>query len=436
VQAQDVATPKRFLCFFNCNGVEMSRFFPSGGYGALSAASFAGRSTEPLAPFANRLLIPRGIYMVPRGYGRDGGPGDDHMKGMGHKLTAEFLQDTTDKYANGVSVDQAIAQAINPGGREALTLKVGPHRGGVLGHISYSGPGIPVTGENNPWFAYRDFMGLNQVTDTGPTPLDLRRQSVLDLVRADFEELKRADLSAADKHKLDMHFQTIRDLELSMGSHGLVGCTIDDATAAELQALDPDAVGTDAEFPKLGRLQMDVLALALACDYTRSGSLQWGSGAGGPAYRWDGMSHEYRHHPLSHGTTGDNGGADVSGYEDMLFQIDRWHMGQLAYLLEKLDSYQEQAGATLLDNTVVLYCNELSDGKAHSFMDLPWIVAGGAGYFRRGEYVKMTGGTGTVNDTDAPHSKLLTMCMNAVGIPTEKFGGSLAPGGEFEQLKA
>lgn len=435
LQAQETGSIKRFACFFNCNGVQMDRFFPNASYGALSASAFSGRTTEPLAPFADRICWPRGIHMVPRGYNRDGGPGDDHAKGMGHKLTAEFLQETEDEYANGISVDQAIANAINPGDRQALTLKVGPDRGGVLGHVSYSAPGTPVSGENNPWLAYRDFMGLNSNDDEGPSVDDLRRRSVLDVVREDFEDLKRAPLSKADKDKLDMHFSTIRDLEGAIANAGMIGCNLDPALEAELEAIDPDAVGTDAAFPKMGKLQMDVLALALACDYTRSASLQWGSGAGGPIYGWDGMSHVYPHHPLSHGTTEDDGGGDVSGYQDMLAAIDTWHMEQLAYLLDRLDSYTEGEG-TVLDNTVLLYTNELSDGKEHNFMDLPFFIVGGAGYFRRGEYIKVTDQENPKNDVDAPHNTLLTTCMNAVGATTEKFGGDLAPAGEMEQVKA
>lgn len=436
LQAQETATVKRFACFFNCNGVQMDRFFPSSAYGPLTASSFSGCTTAALAPFASRICWPRGIHMVPRGYGLDGGPGDDHSKGMGHKLTAAFLQDTEDKYADGISVDQAIAQAINPGGRQALTLKVGPHHGGVLGHISYSAPGTPVTGENNPWLAYRDFMGLNTPdVGAGPSLGDLRRRSVLDVVREDFEDLQRAPLSRSDKDKLDMHFSTIRDLEGAIAGAGMIGCNLDPAVQAELEAIDPDAVGSAAEFPKMGKLQMDVLALALACDYTRSASLQWGSGAGGPIYTWDGMSHVYSHHPLSHGTTENGGGDDVAGYQDMLADIDTWHMEQLAYLLERLDSYTEGDG-TVLDNTVLLYTNELSDGKDHSFTDLPYFIVGGAGYFKQGQYIKVTGQDDVKSDVDAPHNKLLTTCMNAVGVPTEKFGGDLAPAGEMTPVKS
>jgi hypothetical protein len=152
------------------------------------------------------------------------------------------------------------------------------------------------------------------------------------------------------------------------------------------------------------------------------------------------MNHEYNHHKLSHGTTCDGGCEEaVSGYEVMLGDIDRWHQGKYARLLTKLDSYTEEDGKTLLDNSAVLYANELADGKAHSFMDLPFVIAGSAGgYFKQGQYVKLA----EPGDTKlAPHNRLLTTLVNALGVPLERFGTADAAAqtmqsGQYEPLLA
>jgi hypothetical protein len=171
--------------------------------------------------------------------------------------------------------------------------------------------------------------------------------------------------------------------------------------------------------------------------------MQFDRGAGGPTFKWDGISHEYNHHKLSHGKVKDdcfgtstaNGCDDVAGYEDMLFDIDKWHASKLARLLERLDSIVEADGRTVLDNSVILYTNELSNGRAHSFMDLPYIIAGGAnGYFKQGEYVRLgradnPGG----DDEQAPHNKLLNTIVNAMGIPSDWFG---APEGTFPTMQS
>jgi hypothetical protein len=114
-------------------------------------------------------------------------------------------------------------------------------------------------------------------------------------------------------------------------------------------------------------------------------------------------------------------------------------MKQYARLLAKLDSYTEENGKTLLDNSAILYANELSDGKAHSFIDLPFIVAGSAaGYFKQGEYVKLAE---PGNNKVAPHNRLLTTLVNAMGVPLERFGttdpaAQTAQAGQYESLLA
>src|SRR5690606_18117073 len=117
----------------------------------LTASSLAGTTLEPLAGHAGRLLIPRGMHMVPKGWGQDPDtPGDDHAKGMGHKLTAQGLHPDT-HFALGISIDQFAAQQLNPDGAPSMTLSVGWRASNWLGHISYSGPNTPVTPEGNPW---------------------------------------------------------------------------------------------------------------------------------------------------------------------------------------------------------------------------------------------------------------------------------------------
>ena len=183
------------------------------------------------------------------------------------------------------------------------------------------------------------------------------------------------------------------------------------------------------------------MAIALACDATRVATLQFDRGSGGPTFRWDGMMHEYNHHKLSHGKVRDdcfgestaNGCANVAGYEDMLFAIDVWHAKRLARLLTKLDAYKEADGKSVLDNSAILYTNELSDGRGHSFMDLPYILAGSCGgAFKQNQYVKL--GDATPNDDQkAPHNKLLNTLVNVMGIESDWFGTPEGGGGETMQ---
>ncbi len=457
--AQDSAI-QRFGVFFCCNGVNMERWFPNGSFGALTDAHLSGTANEVLSPHREKLLFPRGVHMSPRGFGRDGGNADDHGMGMAHKLTAQLTDE--DWLALGISVDQVIAQAINPGSegarRPPLTLHVGRlglYRG--MDYISYTGPSRAVAGINNPWNAYADFMDMGG-TEADPSEatdrVARRKESVLDLVEEQFTSLQNGPLSRSDREKLDAHFTVIRELEMGMTGPDapmpLTGCG---DTALTERARVYEGVGEfvdeQSEYAAIADLHVDIMALALACDANRVATLQFGGGAGGPIFRWDGMNHEYNHHKLSHGKVRDDcfgdstedGCADVAGYEDMLFDIDAWHQSKFARLLERLDSYVEADGKTALDNSVIMYSNELSDGKGHSFMDLPYILAGSAGgAFKQGEYILL--GEEWAEDSKAPHNRLLNTLVNVMGIESDWFGlaegagGESMQGGVYDQLLA
>jgi hypothetical protein len=445
-QAEPALT--RFGVFFCCNGVDMQRWFPKGSFGALTDAHLAGTSNEVLLPYRQKLLFPRGVHMSPRGFDRDGGGGDDHGKGMAHKLTAQFADE--DALARGPSLDHVLAQAINPGSdgsrRAPLNLMVGrASRNGGLDYISYSGAGRAVAGVNNPWNAYAAFANLSGEEPAAVEAMDRiarRRHSVLDLVNEQFADLKRGPLSAADRQKLDLHMTSIRELEVGIVGSGLTCADAELGTRARAFEGETSDAEQNAQYPLVADLQLDIYALALICNHTRVATLQFDRGAGGPTFRWDGMDHEYNHHKLSHGKVRDdcfgdsteNGCQDVDGYENMLFDIDRWHQARFARLLAKLDAYTEADGKTVLDNSVILYTNELSDGKGHSFMDLPYILAGSAGgFFKQGQYVQLGAENARSDDQRAPHNKLLNTLLNAMGVESDWFGVAEGGGGETMQ---
>jgi hypothetical protein len=441
--AADAAAPKRLAVFFNHNGVNMEKWFPTSAYGALTSASFTGTGMEPIASYAPKILLPRGLHQVPRGFGRDPSGGDDHSRGVGCKLTAAPLADTTERYAQGVSIDQVIAKAVNPGAKGALNLMVGYRSKDVLGCISYVASGQQASPFQDPWKAFKDWVGTG---GTGMTVVDkaaLRRQSVIDLCKTDFDALKSSSaLSSADKTKLDMHFSNIRTVEGAMTNTGLPACNLPDARKAEIMAIDPTKVTRDDQYEKIGGMMMDVMALAMACDYNRVVTMQWGSGAAGPIFSWlaPALNTMYNHHKLSHGSTTDGGEMNTlpaDQWKSAIFNIDQWYARQLKSLLDKLTAYTEPGG-TMLDNMTLLYMNDLGDGLGHNWMDLPVMLIGGMkGYFKQGQYIKLTTGTGTANDKDAPSNQLLTTLANAMGVPMANFGSApTGKAGEITALKA
>lgn len=448
LRAED--TPRRLAIFFCCNGVNMEKFWPSTPYGPLTEASLMGTGLEPLASYASKITVARGIHLVPRGYDKDPAGGDDHAKAIGHRLTAAPNLNSQEHYASGASLDQLVAASINPAGKGPLNLFVGSRANDVLGSISYTGSGQQAIPFQDPWKAFKDWSGAGTAAASGMMDRTaLRRRSVLDLVKSDLDALKGASvLSQADRMKLDMHLTAIRGLESVMTAAGVSGCQLPGTRAQEISKIVPSKVTLDSEYQTIGDMMLDVLALALACDQNRVATLQWGSGAGGPIFGWLGMSasdvnHKYNHHKLSHGATSDAAtmpNLPADQWKPALFAIDQWYMQHFRGLLDRLAAYSEPGGS-VLDNTAVCYMNDLSDGAAHSWMDLPNILAGGAaGYFKLGQYVKLTKSAPNNNDSDAPSNMLLTTLANAVGArrkdgsPFTTFGS--APTGKQGELTA
>jgi hypothetical protein len=151
--------------------------------------------------------------------------------------------------------------------------------------------------------------------------------------------------------------------------------------------------------PALGKLQMDLMVMALACDLTRVASLMWTNSVGQMSFPWIGITD--RQHDLSH-----NGDSDTVS-KDKLIKMNTWYSEQFAYLLTRLNDVKEGAG-TLLDNTLVLWGNELGKGNSHTRDNIPFVLAGGAGgAVKTGQYL--------VADK-RPHNDLLLAVCHAMGM--------------------
>ena len=115
----------------------------------------------------------------------------------------------------------------------------------------------------------------------------------------------------------------MRDVEKRLTNQAaLGGVACADPLVEALDAQENDS------FPAVGALQLDLLAMAFACDITRVASLQWSRSVSQTRFTWLGI--EEGHHDLSH--LGDD---DLAGV-DKITQIDQWYATQFADLISKL----------------------------------------------------------------------------------------------------
>jgi len=183
--------------------------------------------------------------------------------------------------------------------------------------------------------------------------------------------LSRKLLSAADRQRLDLHFISIRDLE-----NGIV-CGPSGADSAHLQ-LATASLDDDDTIETVIKLHFDMLTLAVACGGTRAATLQIGCGPDPTRYVVDGVR-QAPFHEISHR-------GDIPNADFLHHRIDRKLLGLFKYLLDKLAEPQTPNG-TLLDQGIVVHVNDLANG-AHSYDNVPYLLAGSAGGFlKTGLYI-------------------------------------------------
>jgi Protein of unknown function (DUF1552) len=403
-QDQKTAAARHFIGVFSANGTIATQFFPSGAAKdqPLTAAALGG-ILKPLAAHSSQLLVLKGVHMNSTvedqlGVTSNNKPGGPHMKGPGAMLTGGSLQAGSFTgsggpagYADRISVDQYIAQ------RNAATTKFPSLEFGVriegqepLRVISYRGANQPNIAIDDPFQMYTRLFAGADLSQTELARLLAERRSVLDFVSGDLTRLSNR-LAGSDKARLDAHLTGLRSLEQRL-SDAATTC----APLTLPAKLDPRAM---ANYPAIAKLQMDLMLLAHSCDLTRLSTLMFANADSWQYYPWIGVDEE--HHELSH--AGDNDAASI----DKLVKINAWHAEQINYLLDQLAVAKTANGSTLLDNTLLLWGNELGAGNTHTYKDIPWLLAGGAGQLAMGRYLQLP---------DRPHNDLLVSVCQALGL--------------------
>jgi hypothetical protein len=402
---RDVRAAKRFIGIFSANGTVPTAFFPALPRDTTEAPLTLGPILAPLEKWKAKLLVLRGVHMSSTiGPNKPGGP---HMKGPGAMLTGGWLLPGSFTgaggpagYANRISVDQLIANRVGSATRfPSLELGVRIQGQEPLRVISYRGSNQPNNPVDDPWAVYKRVFSTGELSSAALTQLIAERKGVLDFLRDDLGRL-RARLGAEDRGRLDAHLEGIQRIERQLTAGATVSCQ-----APMLPArIDPRAM---ANFPTIGRLQTDLMVLALACGLTRVATFMWANADSWQYFPWIGVNEE--HHHLSHASDSD------AAAREKLVKINVWHTEQVAYLMDRLAEIPEPGG-TLLDSTLILWGNEIGVGNTHTYKDIPWVLAGGAaGYFKMGRYLRYA---------DTPHNNLLLSVCHAMGFDDVKTFGA------------
>ena len=228
--------------------------------------------------------------------------------------------------------------------------------------------------------------------------------SVLDALTADFRKVERM-ISVEDRHLLQNHLQVVRQLEQELQTELAQRGEQQDVGHA-VPELPPNVEEENDNIPLITRMQMDMLVNSFAADFSRIATFQITNSVGQPRMRWLGI--DEGHHELSHEPD-----SNEEAYEKLI-KINTWYCEQVAYLAKRLAETPEPGGSgSMLDNTTIVWTNELGKGNSHTRDNIPFVLVGGGLGFR----------TGRALDYDkVPHNRLLMSFCEAMGHPVDSFG--------------
>ena len=407
---------KRFVSVFQPGGTVIDKWRPTG----TETAPVLSPILAPLEPVKGKVLIIDGLQM-------QSAVGEQHQSGMIAFLSGTVQAGGGTGYSQGPSIDQVLAGRLSVGKKlQSLQVAVRWATGKSHGNLSpinavyfeSASPYSPIPPRLDPQTIWSDLFGTLGTTPTtggaaGVDPVAARRKSILDFVDKKYVALS-ARLGASDKQKLDQHLTKIRELEQSITVTTTTTATCKAPTKVDTTGYNPTSGlksaddgslvdnSTDAAIPKVGQFMMDMIVMALACDMTGVASLQWSDSEAKHTFPWLNLMNH--HHYYQH-----DGGFQPTQCQ----QIDTWYSQQHLYLIQQMAAV-DMGGHSLLDESVVFFGSEISEPPTHKKLNMPFMLAGGAGGLRTGRWVSYP--------NSPSHNGLLVSVLNLFGDTRTSFG--------------
>ncbi len=375
------AAPTRLAIIYVPNGIHMPDWTP----GKTGHDFELPWILKPLEACRKDLLVLSGLAAH-----RADGPSGNHARASAVFLTGKRPPDDGGVHL-GISFDQIAARKV---GKQTFlpSLQLGGEPGAQSGrcdapyscaytsNLSWKSESTPLPPLVDPRIVFdRLFSGDERKENLRARQQRARdRKSVLDFVAED-AALLRGQLGAEDRRKLDEYLSAVREVETRLVFAEKRGREVPDY---------PRPKGIPADHREHLKLLCDLLVLAFRCDATRIATFAFANEFSNRPYPF--LDVPEGHHDLSHH---ENNPAKQA----KLRTINRFHIEQFAFLLEKLKAVQEGDG-TLLDHCLIAYGCGNSDGNRHNHDDLPILLAGsGSGKIKPGRHIRYKAGTPLMN---------------------------------------
>jgi hypothetical protein len=368
---------------------------------------------QPLYQYRDKLLVIEGLchtsvlWDIAQVMAAGSGDLNNHQVAVAGTLTGSRALQQPGTYCTGgaTTLDQVIGSRFAAPGRfDSRVYGFNYIPNSVISPFSYLGAGEATPMVSDPGTAFQDLLGY--LTPTSGGGLQSMRPSVLDAVANEYD-LLAPQLGSEGRQKLDQHRDLVRQLEQSLGVTSSAQCTTTlDTTVVDVR-----------QFMQLARM-------AFACDLTRvimfNAPVPLTTDLGYPG---SATFHMYAHESIDGGTACGQPYSPLA--QQAITDLDAWHAGHVAYLLEQLDSVPEGSG-TMLDNTVVVWIPELGT-PTHLHYDLLLLLAGGCnGFFKTGQYVRyprnLANPLAGMPMTGPGHNRLHVSLLQAMGQSDTSFG--------------
>ena len=397
---QTAAQPRtRLGCIYVPHGATMDKWTPA----AEGKGFELSEILQPLAPFRDAVNVISDLSH-PQAYG-GGSATANHNRSAATFLSGAHAE-AGPQARLGITADQFAARHIGQDTPlpsieltiEETSLSCGESLScAYRDTISWQGPTSPLPMQNNPQVVFERLFGDGS-TDAERRARRQQSVSLLDSMLEEAAALQRK-LPAADRARMDQYLADVREIERRI-------------QRAAKQASDdlalPDAPsGVPKDLEEHIKMMLDLQVLAWQADITRVTTFLIAKELSNAVYPKSGVRDAF--HILSHHS-------NVRENQDRFAVLNRYHVGLLAYLLDKLKRTPDGDG-TLLDHSMVLYGSAMSDGNQHNHGPLPIILAGGASG-------RLQGGRHLRHPKDTTMSNLLLAMLDKLGIATEKFGDS------------
>ena len=354
---EEPVTPQRFAALFMACGVNPKHWWAKGAGEGMEL----GKSLQPLEPLKTKVNYVEGLFnKSATGVGIHPGQTGNILSGASLQKGAELR--------GGISVDQLLANHV---GQQTAQASL------VLGCEQ------PTTGYHETNFSMAYSSHISWQNATSPVPMEVypalafdslfdnrgnrRNQSVLDRVKEHAQSLSHK-VSGGDKAKLDEYLTSVREVEKRIQRQRIdQDKAIDRATdkGKQIVMMERPDNGLPEDIREHMKLMCDIIALAFQTDKTRVATLLLCRDISGLFYPF--LDVRKAHHSASHSDQSDD-------YE----RVTRYYVSQYAYLASKLDAMQE-GDRTVLDNSCLLFINNMWSGSKHDSTKVPLLMAGNLG---------------------------------------------------------